>query len=402
MDYMGRKSLEIISSLILVTGIISLNFDSVQAESEDEKAKQDITKSIGSAVEGSWSSIEMINISKLFANDPITVYNKTLGIEGSQECQENENLENGVCVPDASRPKEICDDGRDNDRDGKIDENCKELPSARDHTSVILAGDLKRDSGDPIANAINKIVPNLFVGLGDLGYDKTLDWFRESFTKDTPDGLGNRATCIIGNHDEKEKFPNEDPPIIEQAIETCGTGWYAKIANGTTLILGFNTIDDALAIPEGSQIKMAGSVLSNSTFTEGIKNIFILTHKPCFTHPNSDHDVNESPATKRFCGELRNNLSAEVSEGVKILYISGHNHEIASSKDETKFVSGGGGQDSHQGCGTDNDWNFCSMKFGFLEFRIDNKDGSYDWDFLDENGKVIHGSAISGNDNNDG
>src|SRR4026208_2197507 len=188
MDYMGRKSLEILSSLILVTGIISLNFDSVQAESEDEKAKQDITKSIGSAVEGSWSSIEMINISKLFANDPITVYNKTLGIEGSQECQENENLENGVCVPDASRPKEICDDERDNDRDGKIDENCKEFPSARDHTSVILAGDLKRDSGDPIANAINKIVPNLFVGLGDLGYDKTLDWFRESFTKDTPDG----------------------------------------------------------------------------------------------------------------------------------------------------------------------------------------------------------------------
>ena len=62
MDYMGRKSLEIISSLILVTGIISLNFNSVQAESEDEKAKQDITKSIGSAVEGSWSSIEMINI----------------------------------------------------------------------------------------------------------------------------------------------------------------------------------------------------------------------------------------------------------------------------------------------------------------------------------------------------
>ena len=73
-----------------------------------------------------------------------------------------------------------------------------------------------------------------------------------------------------------------------------------------------------------------------------------------------------------------------------------------SSKDETKFVSGGGGQDSHQGCGTDNDWNFCSKKFGILEFRIDNKDGSYDWDFLDENGEVIRGSAISGNDNNDG
>ena len=395
----NKKSLAIISSLILVTGIIFSNFGYAQEETDDEKAKNEITKSIGSAVEGSWSSIEMINISKPFANDPITVYNKTLEIESPPQCNENENLENGVCVPDTSRLKEICDDGKDNDGDGRIDENCKEIPlnndgTKRDHTSVILAGDLCHEEdcdfgGDPIANAINKRVPNLFVGLGDLGYERTLDWFRETFTKDAPDGLGNRATCIIGNHDDKEKFPH-GAPIIEQAIETCGTGWYAKIANETTLVLGFNTINDALKIPEGSQIKMARNVLSNSTLMEGVKNLFILTHKPCFTHPNSDHSVSESRETKRFCEALRANLTA--IPDVKILYISGHNHEIASTTDGTKFVSGGGGQDSHQECDTDGEWDFCDTKFGFLEFRIDNKDGSFEWDFLDEDADVIHGN----------
>lgn len=55
-------------------------------------------------------------------------------------------------------------------------------------------------------------------------------------------------------------------------------------------------------------------------------------------------------------------------------------------------MRGGGGQDSHQECDTDGEWDFCDTKFEFLEFRIDNRDGSFEWDFLDEDADVIHGN----------
>lgn len=78
----NKKPFAMIFVIILVTGLIALsNFNSVQAVS-DAKAKNDITDSIGSAVEGSWSSIGMVNISKHFLNGTVTVYNKTLETNG--------------------------------------------------------------------------------------------------------------------------------------------------------------------------------------------------------------------------------------------------------------------------------------------------------------------------------
>jgi hypothetical protein len=366
----NKKSLAIILALILVTGVIIVsNFGSAQAIS-DSKAKKDIIKSIGSAVEGSWSSIEMVNVTKQFVNGTVTVYNKTLGTNVTQKCNDSEHLENGVCVPNTPQGQEICNNGVDDDGDGKVDENCPPIPSDRNHTRVILAGDLL---GDSIAKGIKDREPDLFVALGDLGYQPNLNWYRNTFSD-----LGNRAKCLVGNHDAAEDADSK--PITQQAITTCGNSWSVKIANGTTLMLGFNTNGDL-----NKQLDNAKDDLSNTTFMDGVKSVYVLTHKPCFTHPNSHHTVDEDDNIPPFC----NSLATILPQGVKTLYISGHNHEIASTSDGLKFVSGGGGQDTHRDCKTNSTWNFCDTQDGFLEFRIDNKDGSAVWKFLKANGDPI-------------
>jgi predicted phosphodiesterase len=373
--FRNKKFLAITFALILVGGVVVFsNFELAQAPSKNAIAKKDVTESIGDAVEGNWSSIEMVNISKHFVNGTVTVYNKTLGPTGPQECEDNEHLENGICVPDTPPPGETCDNGVDDNGNGSIDENCPPIPPDRNVTRVILVGDIK---GNSITSATNERKPDLFVALGDLGYQSDLSWFKDRFKN-----LGNRVKCIIGNHDAPE---NEGPEIYKEAIKLCGHSWSIKIGNDTILMLGFNTNGDL-----NNQLDMAQRVLSNTTFMEGVKSILVLTHKPCFTHPGSHHEVEDAPKVKTFC----NSLATKFPQGVKILYISGHNHEIASTSDGLKFVSGGGGQSSHRECEEDpepnSEWNYCRTQSGFLEYRIDKTDGSTEWKFLDSNGEVIH------------
>src|SRR6478735_5194770 len=135
---------------------------------------------------------------------------------------------------DITKVTEICDNGVDDNGDGKVDDNCPPLPEDRNHTRVIIAGDLQ---GDSIANGIKERKPNLFVAIGDLGYADNLNWYRSSFSS-----LGDRVKCVIGNHDAKEE--SDSNPVVQQTIETCGISWYFKIANGTSLMLGFNTNGD--------------------------------------------------------------------------------------------------------------------------------------------------------------
>jgi len=326
----NKKPFAIMFGIILVTGIIIFsNFDSARATSNDE-ANKDITK--------------------------VT---------------------------------EICDNGVDDNGDGKVDDNCPPVPEDRNHTRVIIAGDLMADRfGDSIANGIKDRKPNLFVGIGDLGYADDLKWYISSFSS-----LGDRAKCVIGNHDAEEE--SDSNPVVQKTVDTCGISWHFKIANGTSLMLGFNTNGDLNKQDNlNKQLDITKKVLSNNTLMNGVKSIYILTHKPCFTHPDSDHPVGESDAVKvpPFC----NSLADLLPQGVNITYVSGHNHEIASTSDGpkladgVKFVSGGGGRHSHQECGWDNDWKRCNIVDGFLEFRINNNDGSAIWKFLHANGQVIH------------
>ncbi len=280
---------------------------------------------------------------------------------------------------DITKVTEICDNGVDDNGDGKLDDNCPSIPENRNHTRVIIAGDLSGDSvGDSVASAIKERQPNLFVAIGDLGYADNLNWYRSSFSS-----LGDRVKCVIGNHDATEE--SDSNPVVQQTVDTCGISWHFKIANGTTLMFGFNTNGDLNNQDKlNKQLDITKKVLSNNTYMNGVKSIYILTHKPCFTHPNSVHKVGQSDAVnvKPFCNSLANVLP----QGVNITYISGHNHEIASTSDGSKFVSGGGGRHSHQQCGKDNNWNFCETQDGFLEFRIGNKDP---WKFLNTTGGVI-------------
>jgi len=102
----------------------------------------------------------------------------------------------------------------------------------------------------------------------------------------------------------------------------------------------------------------------------GIKTVIVLSHKPCYTSPNSHHPVESK--VKAFCDSLVKALPT----GINVYYIAGHNHQMASTVDGTKFISGAGGR-SHYDCGTDSLWNFCDNKnYGFLELTIDNNNGN--------------------------
>src|SRR6185503_9051436 len=127
----------------------------------------------------------------------------------------------------------------------------------------------------------------------------------------------------------------------------------------SVLIIGFNTNGDL-----NSQATVVNGILQNSSNMQNVKTVALVSHKPCYTSPNSHHPVESK--VKAFCDSLN------VPAGVKVLYIAGHNHQLASTADGTKFISGGGGK-SHYDCGTDNTWTFCDNKhYGYLELTVDN------------------------------
>ena len=105
--------------------------------------------------------------------------------------------------------------------------------------------------------------------------------------------------------------------------------------------MGFNTNGNL-----DTQLGTAQGLVTNPTFMQGIKDLFILSHKPCFTSPNSHHPVESKVKT------LCDSLAHYIPTGIKVYYIAGHNHQMASTVDGLKFISGGGGR-SHYSCGTD-------------------------------------------------
>src|SRR5580765_501710 len=167
----------------------------------------------------------------------------------------------------------------------------------------------------------------------------------------------------IQKHDSAEDSGGES--IVKEAPAFCGEWWNEKVGK-TTMLFGFNTngnLEDQL-------------VAAKKVSLQGIKNVFIMSHKPCYTSPNSHHPV--EPNVKAFCDSLASSIPA----GIKVYYIAAHNHQLASTIDGTKFLSGGGGR-SHYECGTDAVWNFCDNKnYGFLEITINTINGNIESNFV--------------------
>ena len=294
---------------------------SVDAKSKDSKAKDDFIKKAGKAVEGKWSKIEIGNMS-LFGskNSTITFYNKTK-----------------VITPPTptSTPTPT------------------PTPTPTGNTTVVCAvGDL---SGSTVPGKMKNCGEK--VGLGDLGYGKDLSYYKK---------LG-FDRCAIGNHDAPE---DGTAAIYKEAIATCGEFWSLKIGTAT-LLLGFNTNGNL-----DTQLRAAQDIVTDSAAMDGIKSVVIFSHKNCYTSPNSHHPVESSVKT------LCDSLASSIPQGVKIYYVSGHNHQMASTVDGLKFVSGAGGR-SHYDCGTDKIWNFCDNKnYGYLEMTIDNNNGNIGTKFI--------------------
>ena len=175
-------------------------------------------------------------------------------------------------------------------------------------------------SGTSIRDLIKEHNPDLVVALGDLGYESTLDTFKKDY------GIFN-LKCLVGNHDSPEDAGGD--PIVKEAPAYCGDWWNVKVGS-TTMLFGFNTNGDL------------------------------------------------EPNVKAFCDSLASSIPA----GIKVYYIAAHNHQLASTIDGTKFLSGGGGR-SHYECGTDAVWNFCDNKnFGFLDVAINANNGDIVANFI--------------------
>ena len=160
------------------------------------------------------------------------------------------------------------------------------------NTKIALVGDI---SGTAIRDSINERNPDLVVALGDLGYKSSLSTFKKDY------GMFN-LKCLVGNHDSAED--SGGAPIVKEAPAYCGDWWNAKIGKAT-MLFGFNTNGDL-----NKQLQAAKKVS-----IKGIKTLIIMTHKPCYTTPNSHHPV--EPNVKSFCDSFASSIPA----GIKVYYI---------------------------------------------------------------------------------
>jgi len=356
---------------------------------EDNVAKQKILANLSNAVDHGFDKYDLLIASVKGDNSTFTIYNKS-ETEPPLVCGPGTHEQDGVCVPDPQQTcqkgqffnttsqrcedlpstlEEICGDGVDNDNDGQIDEGC---PGSGNTTKIFFSGDFL---GTGTIIAMDKRDADYNIALGDLGYKSTLDTFKTNWEK-----LNNNR-CVIGNHDAEESAKgddSEDPSIINQAKKLCGDIWFEKVAGGTTLLVGFNTNGKL-----GDLGNTAKDWMTNPTIMDGVKTLVIATHKPCDTFPGSHHRV-EGNVKQNFCNIVESNIP----DGVKLIKIAGHNHELASKSDGSAYIVGGGGAD-HRDCHTDSGWNFCEKIDGYLELVIDNDTGEINAKFFNNDGEVI-------------
>lgn len=235
-----------------------------------------------------------------------------------------------------------------------------------------VVGDIEDSSaGTSVFNQIKKQNATFDFVLGDLGYANDISWFKSTYGT-----LGDRMFCVVGNHEAA----NEDgSSSIESATKNyCGDSYWFK--SGVNLFFFFNTNGDL-----STQGTKATELLKNTTVMNGVKNLHIMSHKPCLSPPNSHHPAPESTAIKSFCDKLKSNIPT----GIKVFYNQAHNHVLSASADGQYKQSGAGGR-SHYTCGVSTAFPFCdNSHYGFLKYSV-KADGTTTAQFIDYNGKVLY------------
>lgn len=200
--------------------------------------------------------------------------------------------------------------------------------------------------------------PTLFVVLGDMCYQRDLTNFTITFSEFKK---ANTFECVIGNHDSEE---NGNSKILRQALDYCGDHWYRKIANNSTLVIGLNTNGNT-----SLQTNWGQSLVTNSSFMKGIKNVMLMAHKPAHTPPGSDHRP-ENSTVQMFFGIMNH-----IPSSIQVFEIAAHNHMMAESTNGQWFISGAGGRKLYNFT-QDPDWSFVNNKeHGYLQIKINNTDG---------------------------
>jgi predicted phosphodiesterase len=299
--------------VLVVVSMIVLPHSFVDAKSKDKKAKSAIIKAIGKAVEGKYSTIKLIQLSKSNVTGYVLAYNNTKAVPPP------------VVLPNPPP-------------------NPPPTPSGN-ISKVCLVGDL---SGSTVPNLMKANGCDLKIGLGDLGYQSDLSYFKGlKFDK-----------CVVGNHDATE---DGSSAIYKEALAYCGDHWSLKIVNGTTLILGFNTNGDIT-----TQVQSAKTAISQNP---QVQNIILVSHKGGHVPPNSHHPAEASTLYKQ--------LEPLIPSSIKLYEIFGHNHVSSAAPSKNWYQAGAGGK-SFYSCGTDDVvWTYCDNKsLQYLELTISNSDGA--------------------------
>src|ERR1043165_1390940 len=325
----------IATSLILTSTNILANshpLDAKSKKSKENKVRDAIVKKLGKTVEGCYSCINIMTLTKTGGNNSVVWWNTTKPNPNPPTppvCLPNEHIENNKCVPNPNPPN----------------------PNSTNFTKVIFVGDIE---GVSVRNAVAARNPDVVMGLGDLTYQSVLDNFKTGWY-DYFTAKGVVVKCVVGNHDADEE--SKGARIVTQALGLCGDAWYLKV--GHVLFLGFNTNGNI----QNQIDSMKSKVLNNSTIMNGIKHVVGVSHKNGHVPQNSKHPVEAAALYKAL-----EQLIPDVYE------VTAHNHVLAKAANGLWFITGGGVR-SHYSCPATKDpiWPFCNNKsFGFLEFDIDN------------------------------
>jgi hypothetical protein len=251
----------------------------------------------------------------------------------------------------------------------------------------MINGSKKNDSSVTVINAVGDIEcfnhlddqiksdnPDLFIALGDVCYKPNLINFTTIYGDLIKE---NKLACVVGNHESANEDGNSE--LQNQTLELCGDHWYRKIANDTSLLIGLNTNGDT-----ESQTKWGKSLVTNGTLMKGIKNVFLLTHKPAHT-PESHHPARNSTIV------MLAGIESNISKSVQVYELSAHNHIMAESSNGRWFISGAGGR-SHYDGETSPEWPYVNTKnYGYLQIRINNTDGNVlGTNFYGVYGRLLH------------
>ena len=244
------------------------------------------------------------------------------------------------------------------------------IPTAKAFTFTVVGDVYNSNAGTSVFNQIKTQNADFDFILGDLGYGNDLTWFKKTYGT-----LGDKMYCVIGNHESDKE--DGSAAIEKESKEYCGEGYWFRYYNN--LFMFFNTNGDL-----NTQATKAVSTLKNATVMKDVKNVFILSHKPCAVAPNAHHAVESG--VKALCDKIKANIPSTINS----IYLQGHNHVYSQSADK-KYITVGTGGRSHYTCGEPTTaFPICdNVHYGFVKVYV-TSESKVASQFIDYNGKVVN------------